>query len=172
MDHPSTTADSTGWRQATFADVDAICVIEREVHPLLQERPEVHGEKIRLFAEGCCVLVDGASVLGYAAAYPWRLDDIPLMDTLFGTLPAATDCMFIHDVALLPVARGRGYGRPFVERIAGLALGRNLTRLALVSVYGTVPVWRTLGFEIETAVPRAKFKAYGETARYMRRDLN
>jgi len=172
MDHPSTTADPIGWRQATFADVDAICMIEREVHPLLQERPEVHGEKIRLFEEGCCVFVDRATVLGYAAAYPWRSDDVPLIDTLFGTLPMATDCMFIHDVALLPVARGRGYGRAFVQRVAGLALGRNLTRLALVSVYGTVPVWRTLGFEIETAVPSAKFEAYGETARYMRRDLN
>lgn len=158
------------WRPAKEIDVDAICAIDRRTHRELSERPEVHAEKIALFGEGCSILADGPSRLGYAIAYPWRLDDVPAMDVLLGALPGAPDCIFIHDVALLPEARGRGAGKAFVQRAAALARALDLQWLALVSVHGTHPLWGGMGFVVTEAFRFSEaLKPYGPTARHMRR---
>ena len=170
MDRMGDAASSAIWRPAADGDVDAICEIERRTHPHLFERPEVHAEKIALFGEGCRILAAGPSTLGYAISYPWRVDDIPATDRLLGALPDEPDCLFIHDVALLPHARGRGAGKAFVQRASALARARNLRWLALVSVYGTHPLWGGMGFAVEEASRFSEaLEPYGQTARYMRR---
>ena len=155
------------WRPATLADVEAIDAIGGQIHTLLPERPEVVAEKIRLFGEGCLVLMAGEEPVGYGIAHPWRLDAVPALDTLICTLPAEAECIFIHDVAILPGARARGAGAAFVRHAGRLATDRGLDRLALVSVYDTHPVWARCGFEIKALSPGDKLKAYGPTAKYM-----
>lgn len=170
MDRIGGAASGVVWRPAAVGDVDAICEIERQAHPYLSERAEVHAEKIALFGEGCGILAEGSSILGYAIAYPWRVDDIPATDVLLGALPDEADCIFIHDVTLLPQARGRGAGKTFVERASALARTRELRWLALVSVYGTHTLWGGMGFAIQEASRFSEaLKPYGQTARYMRR---
>ena len=155
------------WRRATLADVEAIHGIEGVVHTLLPERPEVMAEKIRLFADGCMMLELGAEAVGYGIAYPWLLDAVPALDTFFGALPSESRCIFIHDVAILPQARARGAGAAFVRHAGRLATARGFSRLALVSVYDTHPVWARCGFEVQPPPPGDKLKGYGATARYM-----
>ena len=155
------------WRPATPGDIPDINRIEAQVHTFAPERPEVWLDRMRVFGEGVLMLADGAESFGYGACYPWLAGEVPALDTLLEELPAAPDCLFIHDVALLPGARGRGFGGAFVAHATRLAQARGLSQLALVSVYGTTDVWGRCGFALADARSEQKMAIYGDTARYM-----
>jgi GNAT superfamily N-acetyltransferase len=160
--------DIPNWRPVTSTELDDANRIARRIHSALPERPEVFAEKFNLFPEGCFVLTKKDSVVGYGFSHPWRLHHIPALDAFLGTLPFPHECLFIHDVAILPDARGHATSKIFVETIAGLARQRGISFLALVSVYDTHLLWARYGFEVvsEPAL-NDKLKSYGPSARYM-----
>jgi len=161
---------SVAWRRMTAADLDAVAAIADEIHAALRERPVVFAEKLRLFPEGCFALEQGGAIAGYAIAHPWRRDAIPALDAFLGALPAAPDCLFVHDVVVLPPARGRGAAGAIVATLCDLARVRGLAYLALVSVYGTHRLWQRHGFAVvDDPALAARLAPYGDTARYMRR---
>jgi GNAT superfamily N-acetyltransferase len=156
------------WRPAAASDVADIQEIGDQIHPGLRERPEVFAERLQLFPEGCFVLARGQRVVGYGLSHPWSLNSIPPLDQLLGSIPHSPDCLLIHDVAVLPPARGHGAAAILIERLAKLAQKLGIPRLALVSVYNTWPLWRRIGFDVVSNRALAqKLKSYGQTARYM-----
>ncbi|MCG2630904.1 GNAT family N-acetyltransferase [Bradyrhizobium sp. WYCCWR 13023] len=160
------------WRRAHITDLEAISAIAARIHPDLPERPDVLAEKMRLSPDGCRVLATGSGIAGYGLAHPWMQQQIPPLDGFLGQLPEAADCLYVHDVAVLPDARG-GVARAYVAEIEQLARSSGITTLALVSVYGTRVLWERLGFQPVTpdAALRAKLASYGASATYMLREL-
>ncbi|WP_028137226.1 GNAT family N-acetyltransferase [Bradyrhizobium japonicum] len=160
------------WRPARISDLAAIVAIAARIHPDLPERAEVFAEKMQLYPDGCRVLVADDTIAGYGLAHPWKLHQIPPLDRLLERLPQDADCLYVHDVAVLPEFRG-GVAREYVGGIAQLARASGIATLALVSVYATRPLWQHLGFRPVTAdaAMRAKLASYGEGATYMRHDL-
>ncbi|RXT50554.1 GNAT family N-acetyltransferase [Bradyrhizobium betae] len=160
------------WRPARVSDLPAISAIATRIHPGLPERPDVFAEKMRLYPEGCRVLIADDEIVGYGLAHPWRQHRIPLLDDFLERLPVDADCLYVHDVAVLPDFRG-GASRAYVADIEGLARASGIAMLALVSVYATRPLWERLGFRPVTADAelRAKLASYGDSATYMLRDL-
>jgi GNAT superfamily N-acetyltransferase len=163
-------AELPAWQPTEPADLDAIAAIGNHVHAGLPERPEVFAEKLHLFPDGCFSLVQRTEIVGYGISHPWRRDGIPPLDTLLGALPAAPDCLFVHDVVVLPQARGRGAAGALIDRLAQLARQRKIAVLALVAVHDTAPLWARHGFTVvQDASLAAKLRSYGERACYMRR---
>ena len=122
MRHDEPTGDEPPvWRPVLREDLAAIDAIGAQLHPLLTERPEIFAEKCRLFPEGCMALADAAGIAGYGICHPWMLNDIPPLDSFLVALPRDADCIFIHDVAVLPRARGRKAAHAYVEHVAKLA---------------------------------------------------
>lgn len=162
------------WRPASFSDLSAILAIAAQIHPDLPERLEVYAEKLRLFPDGCLALVAGEDIVGYGFSHPWKRHEIPPLDTFLAQLPDDADCLYVHDVAVLPAFRGRGTVKQFVERIAALARSARIGTLALVSVYDTDSLWCRFGFRVVTpdAQLRTKLRSYGGTAKYMICDLD
>ncbi|QDF38888.1 GNAT family N-acetyltransferase [Bradyrhizobium symbiodeficiens] len=160
------------WRPAHASDLPAISAIAARIHPDLPESPEVLAEKMRLYPDGCRVLVVGDEIAGYGLSHPWKQHRIPPLDGLLERLPEDADCLYIHDVAVLAESRG-GVLRAYIADIEPLARASGLATLALVSVYATQPLWQRLGFRPVTADAdlRAKLASYGEGATYMLRDL-
>jgi N-acetylglutamate synthase-like GNAT family acetyltransferase len=143
------------WRQATSRDLYLIDRIGNEAHGDLPERLEVFTEKFNLFPEGYRVLEHEGLIEGYGIAHPWSLPENPRG-------------LFIHDIVVLPQARGHRASEKFVELVATLARGRDIPFLALVSVYDTHSMWRDYGFDLVDDLSLAeKLKSYGGTARYM-----
>jgi GNAT superfamily N-acetyltransferase len=158
-------------------DLPAIAAIAEAVHPTLPERPEVFAEKLGLYPDGCFVLIrDGgvtaSGVLGYAFAHPWRLNAVPKLDAFLSALPEDADCLFLHDVAVKPQARGQGAAAALVARLADLAEASGLRALALAAVYGSGRHWARLGFApAGNDDVAAQLKGYGD-AQYMVRRLD
>ena len=164
--------DQPAWRRAQRTDLTAIHRIGEALHPSLPERPDVIAEKLHLFPPGCMVLCEASRIVGYGLSHPWRLHDIPPLDTPLCALPTDPDCLFVHDVALLPEARGRGKLAGLLAHLTTVARERRLNHIALVSVYGTHVVWSRLGFTItDTPQLRAALQSYGPGARYMVRRI-
>lgn len=161
------------WRQMTPADLAHVDRIAGVVHAALPERPEVAAERLRLFPAGCSIADagPGGEAVGYALAHPARLAAPPKLDTLLGALPADADCLYLHDVALLPAARRFRLGSALVDRLAALARRCGLPALGLISVYDSRPFWLRHGFAVMDAPP-ATLASYGdEAACLMRRPL-
>jgi ribosomal protein S18 acetylase RimI-like enzyme len=157
------------WRRAEISDLPDIMEIATQIHPDLAERTEVLGEKMRLSPNGCQMLATGDDIVGYGIAHPWKLHEIPPLDTFLKKLPPQPDCLYVHDVAVLPDFRGRLAARSYIEMIASLARSMRIDCLTLVSVYDTDSMWCRLGFRTiaPDAARRVKLESYGETAKYM-----
>jgi len=152
-----------------LADIDRLAT---DVHPGLRERPEVFAEKIRLFPEGCRKLVIDGRISGYGIAHPWQLYEIPKLDAFLEILPSSPGCLYIHDVAAHPSARGMNASGFFLEASRVTARSKGIRKLACVSVYGTDEFWSRSGFRIFASDEiSGKLKSYGDTAKYMIADV-
>jgi len=160
------------WRHAYATDLEAVSAIATRIHPDLSERPEVLAEKMRLYPDGCRVLAVDNEIAGYGLAHPWMQYRIPPLDGFLERLPDGADCLYVHDVAVLPDFRG-GVARAYLTEIGQLARSSGITTLALVSVYGTRVLWERFGFQPVAAdgALRDKLSSYGASATYMLRDL-
>ncbi len=163
---------SSAWQPLRPADAAAVRALADSAHPGLPERTDVFAERIALFPDGCRKLVHAGALAAYGIAHPWLLDSPPPLDALLGALPAAADCLHLHDIVIAPALRGTGAAGRYVEEMAAVARVHGLPLLALVSVYGTNRLWRRFGF-VERATPElaAKLAGYGASARYLVRPL-
>ena len=169
---PMVSDQGVKWRSTKAADLNAIQQIASVVHPELPESNNVFAEKLRLFPEGCFVLVEDGIVVGYAFVHPWRLNDVPKLNEFLRRIPSQPDCLLIHDVAVLEPARGRGASKGLLDLVANLARNRKILNLALVSVYDSCMHWERLGFEVaNNELVSTKLNSYNETASYMVRAL-
>lgn len=160
------------WRPMSERDLPAILSIAALAHPTLPERGEVLSEKLRLYPAGCKVLArpDSAEapIEGYFFSHPWYPDAIPALDTLLEAIPPLTNTYYLHDLALLPLARGNNHGAHVVRQIDHHARLRGYSRQALVSVNKTELFWRRLGFEwVNCPAAMDTLAKYGPDARMM-----
>lgn len=161
---------TAAWRAMVPEDLGAVKRIAELVHPDYPEDIAVPRERLQLFPGGCRIAVDGAGCpVGYAVAHPWLLGAPPALDSQLGALPETPDCLYLHDAALLPAARGLGLGAVLVRDLAALAAAQGLGVLALVAVGDAAPYWARRGFEAVIPAPAlaAKLASYGGGAAYM-----
>ncbi len=137
----------------SLSDLARVAYIADIVHVDHPERPEVFANRLGLFPAGCLMAADG---VGYCLAHPGQLGRAPGLDTLLGGLPAEPDCLYLHDLALLPQARGRGLGRAVVGELARVAQAWGLARIALTAVGDSPAFWAALGF-VETGKGGASY---------------
>jgi hypothetical protein len=160
------------WRAMAEGDLDGVLAVAAVVHPTYPERREVFAERLMLFPGGCHVLADGEDVLGYLVVHPWRAGMPVPLDTLLGGLPASEETRYLHDLALLPEARGGGHAARGVTRVVRDAYRDGAPSLSLVAIAGTRRFWESQGFAASEdpamAVPLAD---YGDGALWMVRDL-
>jgi ribosomal protein S18 acetylase RimI-like enzyme len=161
------------WRQLEPADLDAVMAVAEVVHPTYPERRDTFADKLAL-APDCNFALESpeGALKGYAVALPWRLGEVVALDTVYGALPEPCDVLYIHDIAILPEARGRSLAGAAVARFEEAARRRGLAAMTLTAVYGADAVWSRHGFAVvEEPALRAKLASYGEDARYMVRRL-
>ncbi|WP_286158913.1 GNAT family N-acetyltransferase [Methylobacterium sp. Leaf456] len=159
---------SAQWQPLLAEDMARVDAIAALVHAGLPERQAVLAQKRDLAPATCLKLVLAETIVGYGLAHPWMLGDVPPLDAFLTTLPPSPDCLYVHDVAILPQVRGRQAAARYVAILAAQARTLGIAHLACVSVYGTVGLWSALGFEAQDDPGlRAKLSSYGDSARYM-----
>lgn len=157
------------WRPATEADLAAVVAIADRVHVAYPEDADAIAERLRLYPDGCALLEIDGKPLAYTLTHPWRYAEPPALNARLGALPAAEPTTYyIHDVALLPEARGSGAASAIVKAIIAQAEALGTPNLSLVAVNQSVPFWSRFGFGV-THEPSlaAKLLTYDADARFM-----
>ncbi|MGE5516555.1 MAG: GNAT family N-acetyltransferase [Bacteroidota bacterium] len=146
------------WRPMREEDLAAVNRIADIVHVNYPEDPAVFANRLNLFAPGCLMAEEDGETLGYCIAHPGRIGEPPPLDTVLAALPDTADCLYIHDVALLPAARGRHLGVALARLLEDVARAHGFDRMALTAVNHSDGFWGALGYQ-----PRdcAKLASYG-----------
>jgi GNAT superfamily N-acetyltransferase len=156
------------WRAMTPDDIGAVHAIATATYPSLPEPADGMAERQRLCPAGCLVLEAAAGPVGYAIAHPWRLGHPPPLAAMLGALPDRPDTFHVHDVALLPRARGHGHARQALDALARAARSFDIPVLSLVAVAGAAMYWGDRGFAPAPGLcPADRLASYGDGARYM-----
>ena len=115
----------------------------------------------------------GGALIGYLSAVPVRGLELPALDSRRCIVAADADTLYLHDLALLPAARGSGAGLALVRQVTAAGARLGLGRALLVAIQGSVPYWRRHGFDVVagTAQVQTKLISYGADARLMQRAL-
>lgn len=160
------------WRSMTTDDLSQVHALADVIHVSHPEDFEVLAERQRLYPQGCLMLTEGEQAIGYTLTHPWRLGEPPPLNELLGELPAAPTTYYIHDVALLPVARGKGYAAQAANRLIAHARAAGFGNLSLVAVNRSQAFWEKVGFRVLTiAGLESKLASYGPDAVLMVHDL-
>jgi GNAT superfamily N-acetyltransferase len=154
---------------ADLADVQALADTIHVDHP---EDAAVFADRLRLYPQGCAVLDVDGRLIGYALTHPWRYGEPPPLNSELRHIPQNATTYYLHDVALLPEARGRGYAMQIGDRLMCHAEQEGFPNLSLVAVNGSQPFWEKLGFRV-TVIPglESKLLSYGPDAVLMVRHL-
>ena len=166
------------WRQMARGDLPRLMEIAAQVHVGYFEAETVFAERLALFPEGCRIAVrigeDEEEVIGYAVMHPASYGTPPPLNQLLRGFDAQSDCLHLHDIALLPQARGSGLGRALVVELRQVMDQAGLVRAALVAVHDSAAYWRAAGFTLAnddlSQGPDSLF-SYGPGALYMTLEL-
>lgn len=160
------------WRLMTPEDLDRVKALADIVHVSHPEDMEVLCERQRLYPRGCHVLVEDERPVGYALTHPWRFGEPPPLNSCLGEIPRDATTYYIHDVALLREARGKGYAAQAAGIVIDHARAAGFGNLSLVAVNKSQAFWERMGFRL-APIPglEAKLLSYGSDAVLMTRDL-
>ena len=160
------------WRPMTPGDLVQVQALADTIHVSHPEDFEVLAERQRLYPPGCFMLVEDEQAIGYALTHPWRLGEPPPLNELLGKLPVDATTYYIHDVALLPVGRGKGYAIQAADRLITHAHAAGFGNLSLVAVNRSQAFWEKAGFRVLAIIGlEAKLASYGPDAVLMVHDL-
>src|SRR3569832_1635123 len=137
------------WRSLTGYDMPAVEKIAAQVHPDFFESLDVLAERQQLYFHGTYLLEVNERPAGYVLSHPWRYGDLPPLNTLLSALPEAPDTYYIHDLALLPVARRIGAASFITEALAKHARAHGFPTMSLVAVNASQGFWERHDFEVE-----------------------
>jgi ribosomal protein S18 acetylase RimI-like enzyme len=162
---PGETGADTMWRRMQEHDLSQVAVIAGIVHPDLPEDDAVFADRLRLYPQGCHVFAHDGAVAGYILSHPWHDGVPPALNQVLHTLPPAPSVYYIHDLALMPAARGSDAGPTIVRDLIAQARQAGFSSIALVAVSGSEQFWHRLGFR--PAGSLIDLASYGGGARYM-----
>ena len=166
------TMNAMHWRAMTTLDLPAVEAIAAAVHPAFPEDVAVFAERLRLYPDGTLLFELDGTPAGYVLSHPWRYKSLPALNSLLGAIPDDADTYYLHDLALLPSARGTGAAAMIVGNILRHARAAGFPTASLVAVNGSLPFWYKHGFR-EVAAPELaeKLESYEQAARLMARRL-
>lgn len=155
-------------KEIQLNDWSAILQIQADVYVDVAPEPEAVMKSKWLASPTLCYVYKNPenTVLGYLLAHRWTSVTPPKLYQQ--TTPNQGDILFVHDLALSPMAKGQGIGRLLVEQLLDSAKQQGLTRALLVSIQNTERFWQQFGFEVAPVVVSS---TYGEGAVIMSRAL-
>jgi GNAT superfamily N-acetyltransferase len=161
-------------------DIPAVMRIQADCYPEpMLESEAVFRARLALTPATCWIWSGhGQSAEAYLFSYPSSNGAVTVLDHPF-RIPAAPDCLYLHDLAVAPDARGRRAAKALVAAALEKARVDGLRWSALVSVQQSQAFWETLGYAAVEMLPSparknlASYHVQGNhgAAAYMRQQL-
>ena len=136
----------SGWRPMRTDDLDAVVAISDAVHGVFTEPVAIYAERLAFYPDGCRVFEADGAVVGFLVTHPWHTGAVPKIGVTLGALPDPAPVYYLHDIALLPAARGTGAGRAATAFVREQAARAGCREIRLVAVTGADSFWAEQGF--------------------------
>ena len=122
----------------------------------------------------CFVAHNERQLVGYVFALPWQSDVPPALNAPDCQLPSEIDCLYIHDLAVDPQARGTDVARSLFVSLLPLLDQYKLDRMFLTAVQHSSGFWQKQGFvpAKTSQLIDEKLRTYGTDAVYMFRSAS
>jgi GNAT superfamily N-acetyltransferase len=134
------------WRPMRVADIPSVAAISDAVHGDYTEQAAVYANRLQLHPRGCWLLERDGKAIGYLISHPWEGTQPPALNQLIEALPEPADHYYLHDLALLPDARGTGAAQAAIVIVLDRAGKAGARRIALTAVNGADAFWGRNGF--------------------------
>ncbi|WP_445489043.1 GNAT family N-acetyltransferase [Rhodopseudomonas sp. RCAM05734] len=159
------------WRPMTATDLPAVKALADLVHVAYPEDETVFADRLTHHPAGCFVLQGADAPVGYVISHPWQFARPPRLNTRLDRPALPPSTYYIHDLALLPAARGSGAAAAIVDVLAAHAADLRLPNITLVAVGNSVHFWRRQGFDTVIVDPDLdrQLRSYDEHACFMSR---
>lgn len=152
-------------REIIACDWQAILHIQAESYSEIEpESVHVLQSKWLVSTATCIVAEENQQIIAYCLAHPWDKNSAPPLFTALTHCPTATG-LFIHDLAISPIARGRGIGRMIFDYLSDYAVKNNIHFFSLVAIQNATHFWKKLGFQPATL--NKSLHSYGKNPIYM-----
>lgn len=129
--------------------------------------------KLSAHPDSSFMALQGNLAVGYVIALPWLFGDLPDLNGLDYVIPPFADALYIHDIAISPVARKSGVAERLLNTLLDSCSAKGYKQVFLVAVQGAASYWQRYGFEAVKAdiELRRSLSAYGEDATYMTKHM-
>jgi predicted N-acetyltransferase YhbS len=157
-------------RQMLPSDMDSIMQIQALCYSGdIPESRHAISAKLQASPTTCFVAQDGSQIIAYLIAVPWLTQAPPNLNAPTCVLPAYPDCLYLHDLSVVPSARGSKIGSTLVARLFDLCRLLSHSQMSLVAVQNSAAYWRRFGFasQILNSLLRDKLASYGEGSEFM-----
>jgi ribosomal protein S18 acetylase RimI-like enzyme len=152
------------------ADLPAVVRLQDRCYSdQLFESAEVVAQRLMLYPQSCWVASYHDKIWGYLFSYPSRLGQVNPLGAGFGQYEQA-DCLYLHDMAVSPDARGQGVAFALLQQAREYARELGLGELALVAVQNSASYWQQHGFAMVSSLSesaRQALESYGDNAIYL-----
>ena len=161
------------WTSMKQKDLERVNMMSDLFHPDFPESNNIFENRLELYPQGCFVLKENKSIIGYCISHPWNSVKPPTLNLLLKEISTKKDGYFIHDIGIKPEYRGQKYLKNIVSTIENFAKEEKYNFLNLVSVNKTSPIWVSLGFVSQNNIENQKYiqERYNINAQIMEKFL-
>lgn len=150
-------------------DLDQVMRIQEQAYiPELHESATAFTGKIQCFPDSNWVIQGQQGLLAYLFSQPAQHLFPPPLNDAGSSIESAT-ALHLHDMAVLPEARGLGIATALVTASLDWGRRQDLAWASLVAVQDSQVFWQARGFSICT--PKKSLESYGSGACYMHQSL-
>lgn len=165
-------ADAAYLRPMLHTDLPKVMEIQKHCYgDELQESLACLTAKWHAGPASCFVACIDAEVCAYIFAMPSLQTTLSAWNADQCSPPSSPDCMYLHDLAIAPSARGRKLAARLVETVLALAADLGLEMVQLVAVQSSTRFWQQYGFlpSVATTQHKPSLESFGGDACLMRR---
>lgn len=161
-------------RTLSTEDLPLIMQIQAACYPAhFNEAAEVFAERIANYAHSSWLALRNNQALGYLFTYPTQLGQVCKLGSGFSTSQAA-NCLYLHDMAVLPEAKGQGIASALLSTALQYGRQRKLRHSALVAVQNSATFWQKFGYSISSLESEQQMNllSYGDQAHYLHKIIS
>jgi len=159
-------------RPMTSTDLPSVLAVQQRCYaPAFHEPPAAFASKLAGAPDTCWVASTATEgILAYLVSLPVDAHSLPALHATRWQAPAQAQWLYLHDLAVAPIARGRSLAPRLVARAQQCARDMGLQQMVLVAVQGSEGFWQGQGFAAQAMLagaPGDKLASFGPDARVM-----
>ncbi len=159
-------------RPMTPTDLPGVLAVQQRCYPPVFHEPSAaFASKLTGAPDTCWVAACAdEGIVAYLVSLPVDAHSLPVLHAAQWQAPAQAQWLYLHDLAVAPLARGRSLAPRLVAQAQRSARALRLRQMVLVAVQGSQGFWQQHGFAAQALPAEAisgKLDSFGPDAQFM-----